>query len=111
MMNLPDEVIIPRDKLTRYLLVFQPESDKSQFLAQAGFTQENPDALEAAIREMVRVYPAELDREDRYGRFYRIEGSLKGANERDLLVVTVWIVRTNEEGIYRFVTLKRWRKS
>lgn len=110
-MKLPPDVIIPRDKLTRYLLVFQPEGDKSQFLAQAGYTQANPDALEAAIREMIATYDAVLDRHDQYGDFYRVEGTLKGFNERDLLVVTIWIMRTGEEGVYRFVTLKPWRKT
>jgi hypothetical protein len=43
------ELLIPREKLTAYLLVPQTKNDKSRFLAQAGFTQANPDALEAAI--------------------------------------------------------------
>jgi len=37
-MKLADNLIIPREKLTKYLLVFQPENDKSQFLALAGYT-------------------------------------------------------------------------
>lgn len=109
-MRLPPDVIIPRDKLTRYLLVFRPESDKSQFLALAGYTQDNPDALEAAIRELVATHDAVLDRHDPYGDFYRVEGTLKRATGHDLLVVTIWIMRTAETGVYRFVTLKPWRK-
>ena len=42
-MKIPSDAVIPRDKLTKYLLVFQPENDKSQFLAQAGFTQDNSE--------------------------------------------------------------------
>lgn len=61
-MQLPPDVIIPREKLTHYLLVFRPESDKSQFLALAGYTQANPDALESAIRTMIATYDAVLDR-------------------------------------------------
>ena len=110
-MKLPEGVVIPREKLTRYLLVFQPENDKSKFLAQAGFTQENPEALEAAIREMIANHDAVLDRTDRFGDFYRVEGDLKGVNERELSVVTIWILRTAEDGVYRFVTLKSWRKN
>jgi hypothetical protein len=109
-MKLPPDVIIPREKLTNYLLVFRPESDKSQFLAQAGFTYANPEALEEAIREMISSHEAILDRQDRYGMFYRVEGNLRGVNGRTLLVVTIWIMRTAEE-TYRFVTLKPWRKS
>ena len=111
-MKLPEDVVIPHEKLTRYLLVFQPDSDKSKFLAQAGFTTENPDALEAAIRELIATHEAVFDRTDRFGDFYRVDGTLKGVNKQNLAVVTVWIIRTEEkeQGVYRFVTLKPWRK-
>lgn len=108
-MKLLTNVIIPREKLTRYLLVFQPESDKSKFLAQAGYTQDNPDALEAAIRVMIKEYEAVFDRHDRFGDFFRVEGILKGTGGRDLMVTTIWIIRTDEE-VYRFVTLKPSRR-
>ncbi len=108
-MKLPPDVIIPWEKLTAYLLVFRPDSDKSQFLAQAGFTQANPDALETALRELIATHDAILDRQDQYGMFYRVEGILKGVT-RDLPVVTIWMLRT-EENVYRFVTLKPWRGS
>lgn len=110
-MKLPTNVIIPREKLTKYLLIFRPESDKSQFLAQAGFTQSNPDMLEASLREMIATYEATLDRRNYYGDFYRVEGILRGANNCDLLVVTIWIIQANQDGYYRFVTLKPWRKN
>ncbi len=52
---LPDEaIVIPREKLTHYLLVARVEDDKSKYLAQAGFTAERADELEAAIRRVVR---------------------------------------------------------
>ena len=104
-----EAAIIPREKLTGYLLVYQPESDKSQFLAQAGFHSDNPDALETAIREMLKTHDAVLDKQTPFGDMYRVEGTLKGIHTHDLLVVTVWIMRTEEEGLYRFVTLKPWR--
>lgn len=109
-MKIPSNAIIPREKLTHYLLVPQEKDDKSKFLAQAGFTQDNPDDLEAAIRELIETYEAVQDRQDRFGDFYRVEGTLKGVNGRDLLVVTVWIIRTEEDNLYRFVTLKPWRR-
>ena len=104
-MKLPADVIIPRDKLTRYLLVLLPEHDKSQFLAQAGDTLANPDALETAIRELVATHDAVWDRRTDYGDFYRVAGILRAVDGRDLAVVTVWIMRTDEAGTYRFVTL------
>lgn len=57
-MKIPEDALISREKLTHYLLVFQPDNDKSKFLAQAGFTQANPDALEAAIRQMIMTHEA-----------------------------------------------------
>jgi len=40
--KIPTDAVIPMEKLTHYLLVFREWDDKSKFLAQAGFTQENP---------------------------------------------------------------------
>jgi len=51
-MKLPHPVVIPRDKLTAYLLVERQHNDKSTYLAQAGFNQDNPELLEHAIREL-----------------------------------------------------------
>ena len=49
-MRIPEYLIIPDDKITRYLLVPQLRNDKSKFLAQAGFTQENLEELKLAIQ-------------------------------------------------------------
>ena len=51
-MKIPEDAVIPVEKLTKYLLVPRPWDDKSRFLAQAGFDQSNPDALMAAIRAL-----------------------------------------------------------
>lgn len=51
-MKIPDDAIIPDEKLTQYLLVYKAKNDKSQFLAQAGFTLDNPDQLKAAIQAL-----------------------------------------------------------
>lgn len=105
-MKIPVDAVIPREKLTQYLLVPRPKNDKSQYLAQANFTQENPDALEAAIRQLISENDAVLDRQNEYGDYYKVQGILRGINHVNLDVVTIWIVRTNEDGVYRFVTLK-----
>jgi hypothetical protein len=41
--KIQDTAIIPEEKITRYLLVPRIKDDKSKFLAQAGFTQDNPE--------------------------------------------------------------------
>lgn len=103
-MKLQGTIIIPDAKLTQYLLVPRQEDDKSKFLAQAGFTQDNPDELKQAILTLIQTYDAISDRQDKYGTYYRVEGDLVGS-DRALAVVTVWIERA-EDGNIQFVTLK-----
>ena len=103
-MKIPGDAIIPIEKLTLYLLLPQPKNDKSGFLAQVGFTQENPHLLEQAIRLLITENEAVLDRQNEYGSFYRVEGNLYGP-QGTLATVTVWIQLTNDQR-YRFVTLK-----
>ncbi|HEY9877397.1 MAG TPA: hypothetical protein V6D29_03020 [Leptolyngbyaceae cyanobacterium] len=103
-MKLQGTVIIPDAKLTQYLLVPRSEDDKSKFLAQAGFTQDNPDQLKQAILTLIQTHDAISDRQDKYGTYYRVEGPLIGPSGT-LAVVTVWIERT-QDGTLQFVTLK-----
>lgn len=103
-MKLPSNVVIPRNKLENYLLVRREKNDKSKFLAQADFIQENPDMLESAIRRLVNENDAVADREDEYGTFYRVTGILSGITG-DLNVITIWIYDKKHNN-YRFITLK-----
>jgi hypothetical protein len=102
--KIPADAVIARDKLPHYLLVPRRRNDKSGFLAQAGFTQANPDVLAAALRQLIVEREAVSDREDQYGVFYRVSGDLSGPSGI-LRVVTIWI-RHHVDGVYRFVTLK-----
>ena len=103
-MKLEGEIIIPEAKLTKYLLAPRKEDDKSKFLAQAGFTQANPEQLKQAIILLIQTHKAISDRQNKYGTYYRVEGPLIGPNGK-LAVVTVWIERTID-GKIQFVTLK-----
>ena len=51
-MTIPDDAVVPPEKLTRYRLVPRPWDDKSKFLARVGFTAENPDDLMAELRRL-----------------------------------------------------------
>lgn len=93
------------EKLLDYLLVPRPWDDKSKYLARAGFTQDNPDKLLAALRDLVADVEAQPDGGNIYGEFLRVEGDLKGANGWKLPVVTIWL-RWQVDGQVRFVTLK-----
>ncbi|MDJ0578070.1 MAG: hypothetical protein QNJ65_23285 [Xenococcaceae cyanobacterium MO_234.B1] len=104
-MKIPDVAVIPEEKLTRYLLVPRLKDDKSKYLAQAGFTQANPEDLLIAIRQLIATNEAVKDNINEYGVFYLVEGNLPGVNNRNLAVVTVWL-QSKYDGSFRFITLK-----
>ena len=103
--KIPPDAIIPDDKLTRYLLVPREQDDKSKFLAQAGFTADNPEQLKLAIRQLAEQVEALEDRSNEYGIFYRVEGQLTGVNDSNLSVITIWLNRKGD-GKFQFITLK-----
>lgn len=80
-------------------------NDKSKFLAQAGFTQENPEALRLAIQRQVMDKEAIKKKSNEYGTFYQVTGELIGMNDVSLSVITVWLQR-QIDGKFQFVTLK-----
>jgi hypothetical protein len=103
--KIQDEAIIPEEKITRYLLVPRIKDDKSKFLAQAGFTQDNPEELLKAIKQLVITTEAVKDSTNEYETFYTIEGNLQGVNGHELTVVTVWL-QSEDDKSFRFITLK-----
>jgi hypothetical protein len=60
-MKIPTNAIIPDSKITGYLLVLREQDDKSKFLAQAGFTQDNPEQLISALRQLTDAVEAVED--------------------------------------------------
>lgn len=109
-MKIPEDAIIPDDKITRYLLVQRARNDKSKFLAQAGFTLENSETLMAAIQSLIKVNDAVEDRSNEYGVFYQSAGELVGVKGVSLSVVTIWLQRQTD-GKFQFVTLKPSKES
>jgi hypothetical protein len=101
--TIPPDAIIARSKLTGYLLVRQPQNDKSQYLLRAGFDQTNPDLLEAAIRKTTAGANATSDRVNEHGTFYTVHGLLSGPSGVELAVKLVWLQRV--DGLFSFVTL------
>jgi len=104
-MKIPDDAIIPDAKLMRYLLVPKARNDKSKFLAQAGFTLNNPDVLKGALRSLAKAHLATEDDRNEYGTFYLVRGQLVGLNGVTLSVVTIWLQR-QVDNQYQFITLK-----
>lgn len=63
----PKDIFIAQEKLTEYLLRWRPEDDKSAFLAQAGYTLENPDRLMADIHNQAMLIDSETSGQTEYG--------------------------------------------
>jgi hypothetical protein len=103
-MNLPVDVVIPADKLLRYLLLPREEHDKSRFLAIAGYTLATWEVLARDLFELVRSQEVSDVTISPYGIKYEVRGALTGPNSRTLHVVTVWITLA-ATGETRFVTL------
>lgn len=68
-MKLAADAVIARAKAANYLLKWQPENDKSQFLALAGYryrisgtlTGLNGRALPSRVSKFITLYPAKED--------------------------------------------------
>ncbi|MGV0025222.1 DUF6883 domain-containing protein [Phormidesmis priestleyi] len=104
-MKIPKDAVIPDDKITRCLLVQKARNDKSKFLAQVGFTADDPEALRVAIQSIAEAGEAVEDRSNEYGVFYQVVGELIGADGLTLSVITIWLQR-QIDGKSQFVTLK-----
>lgn len=103
-MKLKGDIIIADEKFTDYLLKWRPISDKSRFLASAGYTLENWKTLKKDLEEQILRLEAEWQDEDEYGIFYAIKGNLLGPNGKNLFVRTIWM-KEHSTGKIRFVTL------
>lgn len=103
-MRLSADALIASAKITDYLLRLLEEDDKSQFLALAGYSADDPDRLIRDVREQLLPLDAETIGPTEYGTKYRIRGALRGPNGRELRVVSIWM-SVEATGITKFVTL------
>ena len=104
-MKLPLDAVIAPTKLTKYLLIWRDADDKSKFLGQAGYGQENWQQLAADLRN--QILPLEAmpsDEPNRFGDVYEIRGILRGANGVNLAVVTIWMIEYETQQT-KFITL------
>ncbi len=88
-MKLPADTVIATGKLTAYLLVPMARGDKSAFLKRAGYALESYRRLIDDLRTQILPLEAVEQREDKFGRYYEIRGSLTGPNGVVLHVRTI----------------------
>lgn len=103
-MKLSVDALITREKIANYLLIWRPENDKSQFLAQAGYTERDADRLAEDIRRQLLSQDAKFEKTTEYGEMYRILGSLTGPNGRTLRVISIWMIEA-ATSVTKFITL------
>jgi hypothetical protein len=103
-MKLPIDTWIAPEKLTRYLLVWRKHNDKSQWLAQAGYTLKNWRTLEEDLRRQILSLEAKPTEHTRYGQMYEIAGELTGPNGKILAVRTIWMTETMT-AVTKFITI------
>lgn len=103
-MKLSAQAIIAHEKMAKYLLAWRPENDKSQFLARAGYTDQDADRLADDIRNQLLSKDAEFECATDYGDIYRITSALIGPNGRELKVTSIWMVEAATNAT-KFITL------
>jgi hypothetical protein len=103
-LKLPADSIISREKISEYLLKWQPDNDKSQFLARAGYSSDNWQRLLEDIRTQILAIESELMRKTPYGDLFRIQGKLLGPNGVSLRVITIWMAEYASRQT-KFITL------
>jgi hypothetical protein len=102
--QLPSDSYIDPRKITDYLLHPLEDSDKSAFLARAGYTEENPEVLMSDIlTQLLPLEAADLG-PFAFGRKFEIDGELTGPSGVTLHVKTIW-AKLSATGQTRFVTL------
>jgi hypothetical protein len=103
-LKLPENTVFASEKFNRYLLIRLPDNDKSIFLESAGYSLQNWQQLLNDLKVQFLKKDASLLRRTPFGTMYEIRGFLKGPNERELKIVTVWMVESGTN-ISKFITL------
>lgn len=103
-MKLPAKTLIAPEKITKYLLVWRKNKDKSKWLAQAGYTLKNWKILEEDLRKQILPLDATPTESTKYGQMYEITNNLTGPNGKVLAVCTIWMTETTT-GITKFITV------
>jgi len=103
-MKMPLGLIIQDRKLTQYLLVYQVEGDKSEFLRRAGYTLQNWQSLRQDILKAVtHAEVAEVIQTD-WGTRFKVKSQWQGLNGQFLKILTIW-QQDQGSDVIRFVTL------
>lgn len=109
-MKLPADSVIDPRKVTHYLLQPRAKSDKSGFLALAGYNASYAERLLEDLRRLLSLHEAECVESTPFGQFYAIAAPLTGPNGRVLRVRTLWM-KEHLSGQTKFITLVPEKKT
>ena len=76
---------------------------KAAFFEALGYSASDWQLLEFDLRQLAMAGDATLGRLTKYGQHYELRGTLRGPSGRVAHVMTIWIVRSDEE-TPRFIT-------
>jgi hypothetical protein len=106
-MKLPgaEAAVVDPEKVRDYLLspTHQVGRFKAAFFAALGYSQRNWADLEQDLRNLASGQEGVQGKFSRFGNKYEISGTLTGPSGRSARVLSVWIVR-HDENFPRFVT-------
>jgi len=103
-MKLPFDALISEEKVKDYLLAQRKRNDKSKWLANAGYNQNNWQKLELDLRNQILSLDASPSDITKFGQMFEIKGMLKGPNGKSLKVNTIWMIE-HETKITKFITM------
>lgn len=106
-MKIPyrNNVVIPREKLTDYLLseTHTVGKLKAKFFHEIGFNENTADELEQILRTIVQKCDVKETIISPYGKKYIIDGFVQSKTGRTVELRTVWIIERSQKQP-RFVT-------
>ncbi len=76
---------------------------KATFFEGLGYSASEWTRLESDLRQLAMTGDATLGKHTRYGQHYEIRGTLRGPSGKVAQLITIWIVRSNEDAP-RFIT-------
>jgi hypothetical protein len=94
-----DQIVIPPEKITGYLLVKKEKNDKSGFLKMLGYTVENWEELAKDVKQLALQNELVFQKKSEFGDLYSIKGFLKSS-----AIVTIWFQQISG-AVFRFITL------
>ena len=87
-----DDVVIPIEKFTHYILNAKNSNGKHVAFERAlGYSLRNYSDLIENIRHNIKNFPAKTHPDKGHGTRYSIEMTLRGANGKTARVITAWI--------------------